>query len=66
MARVYADLGDEFTPAAQSSMQTWLDDNPQEKFGKHEYKLAQFGLTVEGVRGKFERYLSEYDVEAEG
>lgn len=66
MRQVYADLGDEFTPQAQASMQAWLDDNPQEKFGKHEYKLGQFGLTVDGVRAKFERYLSEYDVEPEG
>jgi hypothetical protein len=66
MRKLYADLGDEFTPAVQAGMQAWLDDNPQEKFGKHEYKLAQFGLTVKGVRGMFERYLSEYDVEPEG
>lgn len=66
MRRVYAALGDDFTPAAQTGMQTWLDDNPQEKFGKHEYKLGQFNLTVDKVRGMFDRYLSEYEVEAEG
>jgi hypothetical protein len=30
------------------------------------YKLAQYGLTPEKVRGMFERYLSAYNVEAEG
>jgi Sulfotransferase family len=66
MRKLYQALGDDFTPAAEASMSKWLADNPQDKFGKHEYKLAQYGLTPECVRGKFERYLSNYDVEAEG
>jgi hypothetical protein len=59
-------LGDEFTPQAEASMNAWLTDNPQDKFGKHEYKLAQFGLTADKVRALFERYLSAYQVEPEG
>jgi hypothetical protein len=47
-------------------MKVWLQDNPQDKFGKHEYKLARFGLTEQGVRQLFERYLSGYEVEREG
>jgi hypothetical protein len=66
MRQLYGALGDEFTPQAQASMQAWLDDNPQEKFGRHEYRLAEYGLTPEQVRGLFERYLSAYQVEAEG
>lgn len=66
MRKLYAALGDEFTPQAQASMQAWIDDNPQGKFGRHEYKLGEFGLTPDQVRGMFERYLSRYDVEAEG
>ncbi|TGD76252.1 sulfotransferase [Mangrovimicrobium sediminis] len=66
MRKLYAALGDEFTAEAQAGMQAWLDDNPQTKFGKHEYKLAEFGLTPETVRPVFERYLSRYDVAVEG
>ena len=66
MRKLYKALGDDYTPAAESSMTTWLDDNPQDKFGRHEYKLAQFGLTPEQVRNIFERYLSRYEVESEG
>jgi hypothetical protein len=66
MRRLYADLGDEFTPEAEASIQAWLDDNPQGKFGRHEYKLAEFGRTPEDVRPLFERYLSAYEVESEG
>ena len=66
MRRLYAQLGDEFTAEAEAGMQAWLDDNPQDKFGKHEYKLAQYGLSPGSVEALFERYLSRYEVEREG
>lgn len=66
MRTLYKALGDEFSAPAEAGMRTWLADNPQDKFGKHEYKLAQFGLTADEVRSRFERYLSAYDVEREG
>jgi hypothetical protein len=66
MRNVYKALGDDFTPEAERGMSTWIADNPQDKFGRHEYKLAQFGLTEEQVRPMFERYLSAYEVEREG
>ncbi len=66
MRTLYQALGDAFTPAAEAAMTAWLDDNPQDKFGRHEYKLAQYNLTPDKLRGMFERYLSAYDVEAEG
>ena len=64
--KLYAWLGDEFTPEAEAGIQAWVDDNPQNKFGKHEYKLAQYGLSVEKLAPLFERYLSRYDVAPEG
>jgi hypothetical protein len=66
MRKVYRSLGDDFTPQAESAMRTWLDNNPQDKFGRHEYKLAQFGLSPQTLKPLFERYLSRYDVEPEG
>jgi hypothetical protein len=66
MEKLYKLLGDEFTPGADAGMRGWLADNPQDKFGKHEYQLAQFGLTPEKVRAMFQRYLSQYEVEREG
>lgn len=66
MRALYKALGDELTDQAEASMKAWLDDNPQDKFGRHEYKLSQFGLTPDEVRKKFERYLSSYPVEPEG
>lgn len=63
---LYAKLGDEWTAEAEAGIQAWVDDNPQDKFGVHEYKLAQFGLSKEQLAPHYERYLSRYDVEPEG
>ncbi len=64
--QVFAQLGDEFTAEAESGIQAWVDDNPQDKFGRHEYKLAQYGLSKKALEPMFERYLSRYDVAREG
>ena len=66
MRRLYSALGDEFTEAAERGMRRWLADNPQNKFGRHEYKLAQFGLSPQSLAPLFERYLARYEVEREG
>jgi hypothetical protein len=66
MRKLYDSLGDEFTVEAESGMRAWLDDNPQDKFGKHEYRLAQYGLSPESVNALLERYLVRYEVEREG
>jgi hypothetical protein len=66
MRSLYRALGDEFTPAAEAGMRAWLADNPQDKFGRHEYRLEAYGLTPRKVRSMFERYLSRYQVEPEG
>ncbi len=66
MRRLYAGLGDDFMPETEAAMRAWLDENPQSKFGKHEYALEKYGLSVDQLAPKFERYLSRYDVAREG
>lgn len=64
--KVYAQLGDEWTPEAEAGIQAWVDDNPQNKFGKHGYKLEQYGLSKEKLEPLYERYLARYDIAMEG
>lgn len=64
--KLYARLGDEWTAEAEAGVQGWVDANPQDKFGRHEYKLDQFGVTKASLEPMFERYLSRYDVAREG
>ncbi len=64
--KVYGALGDFFSGEAEAGIQSWLDANPQNKFGRHEYKLAQYGLSLAQLTPLFERYLARYDVAREG
>lgn len=66
MKTLYVALGEPLTPEAEAGMTAWLADNPQGKFGKHAYKLAEYGLMAEDLKGRFDRYLSRYTVEVEG
>src|SRR3546814_15372265 len=66
MRQLYRALGDDYTAEAEASMASWINDNPQDKFGRHEYKLAQYGLTPAPVRAMFERYSSAYAVDSAG
>lgn len=66
MHKLYKALGDVLTPEAETAMQGWLKLNPQGMFGRHEYRLAEYGLSKEKLEPYFERYLSQYDIEREG
>lgn len=63
---LYAALGDDFTPEAEAAMRQWLADNPQGKFGKHEYKLTAYDLDAEALKPRFQDYITRFDVEVEG
>lgn len=60
MRKLYAHFGEPLTPEAESAMQTFLTANPKGKHGKHEYSLADFGLTREGVREHFRDYIERF------
>lgn len=64
--QVYQALGDDFTPEAEAGTGAWVADNPQGKFGRHEYKMSEFGISKQKVEPLFERYLSRVEIEPEG
>jgi hypothetical protein len=66
MRRLYEWAGDPITPDVEQRMQTWLDANPQDRFGRSEYTLAEFGLSKEQLEPVFEEYLAAIDIELEG
>jgi hypothetical protein len=66
MRALYKSLGDDFTSEAEAGMAGWLADNPQARFGRHEYRLDEFGLSKDRLEPLFERYLAAYDIEREG
>ena len=64
--KIYDALNLDYTPEAQAGMQAFMDNNPKGKHGKHEYDLAEYGLSVDGVREYFKSYIEDYDIPVKG
>ncbi len=62
MKNIYAWLGDEWTNEAEAGMQQWLLDNPQNRFGSHDYSLEEWGFSREELEPYFAEYLAAHPV----
>ena len=63
--RAYEHFGLTLTPVAAASMQSFLDDNPADKYGKHLYTFQDTGLDEEALRAMFSKYESYFDIPRE-
>jgi hypothetical protein len=57
---LYAWLGDELTDATVERMRAWRAGNPKDKYGKHEYDGADFGITDEALAARFGGYRERF------
>jgi Sulfotransferase family len=62
MRGVYARFDEPLTAEAEASMKAMLDANPQGKHGKHEYSLADYGLTRAGIHAHFKDYTDRFGI----
>jgi hypothetical protein len=60
----YESLGLVFSDAAAGSVEQWAAGHKPGTRGAHDYELADFGLTPEGVHERFAEYLDTYDATA--
>lgn len=60
----YELLGLSFTDATRRSVRQWAQTHGPGAHGAHDYDLADYGLTPEGVRERFSDYLAAYDATA--
>jgi hypothetical protein len=60
----YESLGLPFSDAAAGSVEKWAAEHKPGTRGPHDYELADFGLTPDGVRERFAEYLDTYDATA--
>jgi hypothetical protein len=54
--RVYEAFGLSMSDESRAAMQAHIDANPKGKHGKHEYNLAEYGLTRELIEDRFAFY----------
>lgn len=60
--RIYEHFDEPLTAEAETAMQAYLAANQQGKHGKHTYDLAEYGLSVGGVRERFKDYIESYAI----
>lgn len=60
----YELLGLSFTDETRRSVKQWAQTHRPGAHGAHDYDLADYGLTPEGVRERFSDYLAAYDATA--
>ena len=53
---MYRYAGETLSEVSFERMRLWTQSNPQNKYGKHQYSLAQYGLTESGIREAFAEY----------
>jgi hypothetical protein len=66
MRSLYEWAGDELTPSTQDAMLTWLQRNPQDRFGVQPYSLDGSGVAIADLEPVFDQYISTFDIELEG
>jgi Sulfotransferase family len=63
--KVYAACGRALDAEARAAIAGFLSANPKGRFGTHGYRLDEFGLRADAIRGRFADYIERYDVPAE-
>ena len=63
--RAYEHFGIELSDAAAAAMQSFLDQNPADKHGRHLYSFADIGMDLEEVRKRFQNYQDHFGIPAE-
>lgn len=62
MRKIYRWLGDEWTVSTEEGMKGWLSENPQGRFGQHQYSLEQWGFSKRDLIPYFSDYLKVHPV----
>lgn len=63
--RLYDSLGLELDARVRARMRETLGDNPQHKYGRHDYALGDFGLTAQGVEPLLASYRARFAIPKE-
>ena len=60
--RAYRHFGLELSDAAATAMQSFLDENPADKHGRHLYRFADIGMDQHEARKLFRGYQQYFDI----
>jgi hypothetical protein len=63
--RIYGHFGYPLPPLAESRMQRWLSEHPQNKHGVHKYMVQHFALSPEAIDRTFAGYSQHFGISHE-
>ena len=61
---IYAFLDTELTPEAEAAIEAQRQVTRKDRYGRHVYDPADFGMSVEGIRERYADYLQRFDLSA--
>ncbi|MEE3331291.1 MAG: sulfotransferase [Myxococcota bacterium] len=62
---IYAYAGEELDPLHEALMLAYIENRPQNAFGRHRYDMNDFEMTTEGIDEAFGSYSARYEVPRE-
>jgi hypothetical protein len=62
LEKLYAFLGEDFTPQTRARMEAWRRDTPRERHGRHDYDAADFGIDLDALRRRFAFYAERFSL----
>jgi hypothetical protein len=65
MQTIYQSAGLELTAPTEAKIRQYVDAHPKGQFGRHSYRLADFGLDGDALAERFSRYIKQHDVARE-
>ena len=65
LSLIYESVGIEFDAEARIYAQQRLDNNPQNRYGRHKYHLSDFGLDDGEIEREFSFYRDKYNIPIE-
>ncbi|MEM8499022.1 MAG: sulfotransferase [Pseudomonadota bacterium] len=65
LERIYSAANTSISEQGRVSMNNWLENNPKGRYGKHEYRLEDYGVTRADVESLFAGYVQRYHVAME-
>ena len=65
LAGLWNHVGVEFGDAERIAAQRCLTENPKNRFGRHEYRLRDFGFDTRKIDSEFRSYRADFDIPIE-
>lgn len=63
--KIYQALDIEMSGESADNMRNFINDNPQDKHGRHSYKAEDYGINPAEVRETFKRYIDTFNLAPE-